>query len=55
VLPARRDDALGYEYLPEEEVPAETFKMLFDRIDATGAREEVDPRHLQCAAEVCPI
>ena len=55
VLPSRPDHALGYEYLPEEEVPAETFAALVARIDATGAQEAVDLAHLQCASGVCPI
>ncbi|MBN8929700.1 MAG: recombinase [Rhodospirillales bacterium 69-11] len=55
VLPTRPDHALGYEYLPEEEVPADRFAALVAQIDAAEAREEVDLAHLQCASGVCPI
>jgi hypothetical protein len=55
VLPTRPDDALGYEYLPEEEVSADRFAALVAMIDAAEAREAVDLAHLQCASGVCPI
>lgn len=55
ILPTRPDHALGYEYLPEEEVPAEAFTALVASIDAAEAREAVDMAHLQCASGVCPI
>ena len=55
VLPTRPDHALGYEYLPEEEVPAAHFADLVAAIDAAEAREAVDMVHLQCASGVCPI
>ncbi len=55
VLPTRPDHALGYEYLPEEEVPADTFAALVAAIDVAEAREAVDMVHLQCASGVCPI
>jgi hypothetical protein len=55
ILPTRPDHALGYEYLPEEELPAETFAALVAVIDAAQAREAVDMVHLQCASGVCPI
>ena len=55
ILPTRPDHALGYEYLPEEELPPETFDALVARIDATGTQEAVDLAHLQCASGVCPI
>jgi len=55
VLPTRPDHALGYEYLPEEEVPAAHFAALVAVIDAAEAREAVDLVHLQCASGVCPI
>jgi adenosylcobalamin-dependent ribonucleoside-triphosphate reductase len=55
VLPTRPDHALGYEYLPEEEVPADHFAALVAAIDAAEAAEAVDMVHLQCASGVCPI
>jgi adenosylcobalamin-dependent ribonucleoside-triphosphate reductase len=55
ILPTIPDDALGYEYLPEEEIPAEEFAELTARIDAFEAREAVDVTHLQCASGICPI
>ena len=55
ILPTRPDHALGYEYLPEETVSAETFASLVAAIDGTEAREAVDLVHLQCASGVCPI
>ncbi|MDE2006872.1 MAG: recombinase [Rhodospirillales bacterium] len=54
VLPSRPDHALGYEYLPEEEIGAEDFAALAARIAAAEA-EEVDMASLQCASGVCPI
>ncbi len=55
VLPTRPDHALGYEYLPEEEMAADAFAALVSVIDAAEAREAVDLAHLQCASGVCPI
>ena len=55
VLPSRPDHALGYEYLPEEEVPADGFAALVAAIDEAASREAVDLVHLQCASGVCPI
>ncbi len=55
VLPSRPDAELGYEYLPEEEVPAEWFAALAAAIDDEAVREAVDAAHLQCASGVCPI
>lgn len=55
ILPTRPDHALGYEYLPEEEVPADAFAELVAAIDAAEAKEAVDMAHLQCASGVCPI
>jgi hypothetical protein len=55
VLPTRPDHALGYEYLPEETLPADAFAALVAGIDAAAAREAVDLVHLQCASGVCPI
>lgn len=54
VLPSRPDDELGYEYLPEEEVPAARFDAIVGAI-ASRADEAVDLAHLQCANGVCPI
>jgi len=55
VMPTRPEDALGYEYLPEEEVSAAEFAALVAGIDARDAREAVDLAHLQCASGLCPI
>ena len=55
ILPTRPDHALGYEYLPEEELPAERFAALVAAIDVTGTQEAVDLAHLQCANGVCPL
>ena len=55
VLPSRKDDALGYEYLPEEEVSAEAFAALVAGIADPTLHEAVDMAHLACASGVCPI
>ncbi|HVZ09537.1 recombinase [Rhodopila sp.] len=56
VLPSRPDHALGYEYLPEEEVSAERFAEIMRGIDrGAEAAEAIDLEHLQCATGVCPI
>ena len=59
VLPSRPDHALGYEYLPEEEIAADTFAALTARIaareQAVATAEAVDLVHLQCEQGVCPI
>ena len=54
VLPSRPDHELGYEYLPEEEIPETTFAALTARI-AQATTEAVDLVHLQCEQGVCPI
>ncbi len=54
ILPTVPDDALGYEYLPEEEISAETFEGIVGRI-RTAEGEEIDLVHLACANGVCPI
>ena len=46
---------LGYEYLPEEEVPPDHFAALVAAIDDAEVREGVDLAHLQCASGICPI
>jgi hypothetical protein len=55
VLPSRPDHALGYEYLPEEEVPAGRFAALVAGIEDPALQEAVDMVHLACASGVCPI
>ncbi|MCR0984011.1 recombinase [Roseomonas populi] len=55
VLPSRPDHELGYEYLPEEEVPAGRFAAIVEGIADGAVREAVDWAHLQCASGVCPI
>ncbi|HVB67156.1 MAG TPA: recombinase, partial [Acetobacteraceae bacterium] len=54
VLPSRPDHALGYEYLPEEEVSEAAFAALTARISQAAA-EAIDLAHLQCDQGVCPI
>jgi ribonucleoside-triphosphate reductase (formate) len=55
VLPSRPDTALGYEYLPEEEVPAGRFAAIVEAIRDPALHEAVDLAALQCASGVCPI
>ena len=55
ILPSRPDHELGYEYLPEEELPAEAFAALAARIEDPALHEAVDMAHLACASGVCPI
>jgi hypothetical protein len=55
ILPSRPDHELGYEYLPEEEVPAGRFAALVERIEDPALHEAVDMAHLACASGVCPI
>ena len=49
VLPSRPDDALGYEYLPEESVSAARFAEIVSAISDGTDQEGVDLAHLQCA------
>lgn len=55
ILPSRPDHALGYEYLPEEELDAEAFTALVAAIEDPALHEAVDMTHLTCASGVCPI
>ena len=55
VLPSRPDRDLGYEYLPEEEVPEDRFRAIVAGIRDPGAAEAVDLARLQCEAGVCPV
>ena len=55
ILPSRPDHELGYEYLPEEELPAGRFTAIVDGIDDVALHEAVDMAHLACASGVCPI
>jgi adenosylcobalamin-dependent ribonucleoside-triphosphate reductase len=55
VLPSRPDHALGYEYLPEEEVPEQRFSDIVAGIRDVALHEMIDLAHLQCAAGVCPV
>ena len=55
VLPSRPDSVLGYEYLPEEEVPLDRFATLAEGIRDPALHEAIDLAHLQCAGGVCPI
>jgi hypothetical protein len=54
LLPVRPGDALGHEYLPEEEVDEARFAELLARIRDPGLHEEVDLTRLRCATGVCP-
>jgi hypothetical protein len=55
VLPSRPDHALGYEYLPEEEVPEARFAAIVEGIEDPALHEAIDLAALQCASGVCPI
>ncbi|MEG3349006.1 recombinase [Novacetimonas sp. GS1] len=55
ILPSRPDSALGYEYLPEEEISAGKFAAIAAAIHDDDVKEVVDWAHLQCASGVCPI
>lgn len=55
ILPARSDDALGYEYLPEQEIGIDDFVKLTARIDDRDLQEAVDPAHLACLSGACPL
>jgi ribonucleoside-triphosphate reductase (formate) len=55
VLPSRPEAELGYEYLPEEEVDEATFARVVAGIRDPALAEAVDPVHLRCAGDVCPI
>jgi|GEM_PF-1739617 len=55
VLPSRPDHALGYEYLPEEEVSEARFAEILAGIEDPGLHEAVDLAALQCVTGVCPI
>jgi len=55
VLPSRPDNALGYEYLPEEEVDADRFAVLTAAIDDAHVREGVDMTRLACESGACPL
>ncbi|MCB4823041.1 recombinase [Roseicella aerolata] len=55
ILPSRPDHALGYEYLPEEEVPLGRFAALVEAVRDPALHEAIDLAHLQCASGVCPI
>ena len=55
ILPSRPDHALGYEYLPEEEIDEARFALLAAGIDDNALHEAVDMAHLACASGVCPI
>ena len=55
VLPSRPDRALGYEYLPEEEIPLDAFTALVAGIRDQDLQEAVDLAQLGCATGACPI
>ena len=55
VLPSRPDHELGYEYLPEEEVPEARFAEIVADIRDPALHEMIDLAHLQCAGGACPI
>jgi hypothetical protein len=55
ILPSRADAELGYEYLPEEELPADAPSALVVGIEDARLQEAVDLTHLQCTAAVCPL
>ena len=55
VLPSAPDAALGYEYLPEEEVDEAEFQAIVAAIRDPALHEALDMAHLACASGVCPI
>lgn len=55
LLPSRPDHELGYEYLPEEELPLDRFVELVNGIQDKALHEAVDMAHLACASGVCPL
>ncbi len=55
VLPSAPDAALGYEYLPEEEVAEAEFQAIVAAIRDPALHEALDMAHLACASGVCPI
>ena len=55
ILPSRPDHLLGYEYLPEEEIPVDEFAAITDAIEHAKHAERVDDHHLHCASGACPI
>jgi hypothetical protein len=55
VLPSRPDHELGYEYLPEEEVPEARFAEIVAGVSDPALHEMIDLVHLQCASGACPI
>ncbi len=55
ILPSRPDAELGYEYLPEEELPVGRFAEIVAGIEDAALHEAVDMAHLACASGVCPI
>lgn len=54
VLPARSEDLLGHEYLPEEEVDEVRFAAILAGIRDPGLHEAIDLARLQCTAGPCP-
>ena len=55
VLPSAPDSALGYEYLPEEEVDEDAFQAIVAAIRDPALHEALDMAHLACAGGACPI
>jgi hypothetical protein len=55
ILPSRPDHELGYEYLPEEQVPLGRFAAIVEGIRDPALHEAIDMAHLSCASGVCPI
>ncbi|MBR0649705.1 recombinase [Roseomonas terrae] len=55
VLPSAPDAALGYEYLPEQEVTEAEFEAIVAAIRDPALHEALDMAHLACANGACPI
>ena len=55
LLPVRPDDALGREYLPEEDVDELRFTALLAGITDPGLHEAIDLAWLECTRGFCPI
>lgn len=54
LLPVRADDALGHEYLPEEDMDEARFAAVLAGISDPGLHEAIDPAWLECERGLCP-
>ncbi len=54
VLPIRAEDALGHEYLPEQDMDEVRFAAVLATISDPGLHEAIDPAWLECERGLCP-